>query len=107
LQRSGIRVAGFEWDEANRPKCQEHGVSLAAIEAMFQRPIAVFPDPSHSRHEERFKAIGKNNDGRSIFVVFTLRTRKGATLIRPISARYMHKKEIEYYEKEVAGVEKR
>ena len=80
---------------------------VAAIEEMFQRPIAVFPDPSHSRHEERFKAIGKSNDRRSIFVVFTLRTRDGETVIRPISARHMHKKEIDHYEKETAGVEDR
>jgi uncharacterized DUF497 family protein len=34
------------------------------------------------------------------FVVFTLRRRGDAVLIRPISARYMHKKEIKAYEKE-------
>ena len=54
-----MKVAGLEWDEANRAKCQKHGVSLASIEAMFRGPIAVFPDPFHSRQEERFKAIGQ------------------------------------------------
>ncbi len=68
-----MKVAGLEWDEANRAKCREHGVSLASIGQMFRRPIAVFPDPLHSRQEERFKAIGKGDDGRSIFVAFTLR----------------------------------
>jgi uncharacterized protein len=34
-----------------------------------------------------------------MFVAFTFRERDGATFIRPISARYMHKKEIEAYEK--------
>ena len=37
-----------------------------------------------------------------MLIVFTLRIRDGAALIRPISARYMRAKEIDYYEKEVA-----
>ena len=80
---------------------------LIEIEEMFRRPIAVFPDPAHSDSEERFIAIGKNSEGRSIFLVFTLRNRKGQKLIRPISARYMHQKEIGHYEKEVAKSQKR
>jgi len=38
-----MRVAGFDWDEGNRSKCQKHGVSPAAIEDIFRRPIAVLP----------------------------------------------------------------
>jgi uncharacterized DUF497 family protein len=41
-----------------------------------------------------------------MIVVFTFRCREGLRLIRPISARYMHKKEIEKYEKEFAKTEK-
>jgi uncharacterized DUF497 family protein len=41
-----IRVAGFDWDEANRSKCERHGVAVATIEALFQRPLAVMPDPA-------------------------------------------------------------
>ena len=102
-----MRVAGFEWDEGNRSKCRKHGVSTAAVESLFHRPIAVLPDPQHSKAEERFKAIGKTDKGRGIFVVFTLRTRRGKTLIRPISARYMHRKEMDHYEKETATLQKR
>ncbi len=101
------QVAGFEWDDANREKCRKHGVSVAAIESLFQRPVAVFPDPAHSRGETRFKAIGKTDDGRSVLIVFTLRARGGQRFIRPISARYMHAKEVRYYEKEAAKIEKR
>ncbi|MGH7780425.1 MAG: BrnT family toxin [Candidatus Binataceae bacterium] len=100
-------VTGFDWDEGNRSKCQAHGVSQAAIESMFCNPIAVLPDPLHSRSEERFKAIGKSDAGRGIFVVFTLRTRRGKRFVRPISARYMHKKEVEHYEKETATLQER
>jgi uncharacterized protein len=62
----------------------------------------VLLDPEHSDREERFKAIGRTEDGRGVLIVFTLRIRDGTTLIRPISARYMRAKEIDYYEKEVA-----
>jgi hypothetical protein len=40
-------------------------------------------------------------------MVFTLRERADALLIRPISARYMHQKEIRHYEEEIAKAEKR
>jgi len=95
-------VAGFDWDDGNLEKCQKHGVSVADIESLFQRPIAVSPDPTHSKGEERLKAIGKNDKGRHILIVFTLRRRKDETLIRPISARYMRQKEVDYYEEEAA-----
>jgi uncharacterized DUF497 family protein len=102
-----MQVAGFDWDASNRSKCQKHGVSAAAIEDIFRASVAVFPDPLHSKSEERFKAIGRTKEGRGIFVVFTFRTRRGKRLIRPISARYMHQKEMDHYEKETATAQKR
>lgn len=102
-----LAVAGFEWDKGNRDKCQKHGVPFTAIEALFRGPLAVFPDPAHSGAEERFKAIGRTADGREVFIVFTLRKQDAGTLIRPLSARYMHRKEVEHYEKEAAKAEQR
>ena len=101
------KVAGFDWDEANRGKCQKHGVSVDEIEAAFQKPIAVVPNPRYSQREERFKAIGITNENRHVLIVFTLRVRNGERLIRPISARYMHRKEIDSYEEEVARLAER
>lgn len=101
-----MRVAGFDWDSGNRLKCQRHGVSIAEIEDMFHRQIAIFPDLLHSKSEERFKAIGKTKQGRGIFAVFAIRNRGGRNLIRPISARYMRSKEMEHYEKEIAKTPK-
>lgn len=98
-----MRANGFDWDGGNGEKCQRHGVSIGEIESLFDGPIAVLPDPAHSRSEERFKAIGRTAARRHVFVVFTLRQHSGTTLIRPISARYMHQKEIEHYEK-TAGI---
>lgn len=43
-------------------------------------------------------AIGRTQSGRYVFLVFMLRRAHDGTLIRPISARYMHSKEIAYYE---------
>jgi uncharacterized DUF497 family protein len=102
-----MEVAGFDWDDGNRSKCQKHGVSQAAIESVFRSSIAVLPDPLHSKSEVRFQAIGKSDDGRWIFLVFTLRTRRDKRLVRPISARFMHKNEVEHYEKETAAAQKR
>lgn len=93
-----MKFDGFDWDAGNRDKCRKHGVSIAEIESMFQGVVAVAPDINHSEHEERFKAIGSNEDGRKIFVAFTVRRYGGDSVIRPVSARYMHRKEIGYYE---------
>jgi uncharacterized DUF497 family protein len=53
-----------------------------------------------SQREKRFRAIGRTGKGRGVFIVFTLRGEGDEVLIRPVSARYMHKKEIESFEKE-------
>jgi len=94
------RIAAFEWDHANSAKCQKHGLTLAAIESCFSRPLLVLPDQNHSQSEERLRAIGRDEGGRYVFIVFTVRTRVRQSVIRPISARYMHAKEIAHYEKE-------
>ncbi|SRR6266849_1590684 len=95
---------GFNWDSGNREKCQKHGLSIAAIESVFSQPVVVLPDKENSQGEQRFRAIGTAPNGRQVFVVFTLRKRGDGVLIRPISARYMHKKEVESYEKSYPDV---
>lgn len=96
-------VSGFDWDAGNRAKCRKHGVSIAEIEDLFTRPVMILPDPTNSIGEERQRAIGITAAGRHVFLVFTLRERDGKTYIRPISVRYMHRQEIEAYEKENPG----
>jgi uncharacterized DUF497 family protein len=93
-------ISGFDWHDGDLEKCQEHGVSIEEIEGLFRRPHAIRVDLEHSLGEERLRAIGRSNKGRHVFLVFTIRERNGELLIRPISARYMHRKEVEYYEKE-------
>lgn len=60
----------------------------------------VAPDMKHSLNEQRFIAVGRNAVGRPLFVAFTLRRQENGLTIRPISARYMHNKEIARYESE-------
>jgi hypothetical protein len=42
-----------------------------------------------------------------VLIVFTLRGQGGARLIRPISARFMHRKEIAYFEEAIARITER
>ena len=93
---------GFDWDIGNRGKCKKHGVSVAEIEDLFERHVLIAPDPSHSATEVRFKAIGKTRLGRSVLLAFTVRRSGADILVRPISARYMHRKEVDYFEKAAA-----
>ena len=65
--------------------------SFAGTPAVLADP---FPD------EPRMRAIGKTTAGRHVFVVFMIRTIEGFAKLRPISARYMHQKEIEHYERQ-------
>jgi len=102
-----MEFSGFDWDEANRGKCQKHGVSIAEIESLFRRIVSIAPDPQHSQKEERFKAIGSTEAGRNVFVAFTLRRRGDETIVRPVSARYMHRREVKSYEKETSDSHER
>lgn len=95
-------IAGFDWDDGNREKCRKHGVSIAEIETLLSAGPRIAPDPKHSAEEDRFIAVGRNAQGRPLFVAFTFRTTDGERLLRPVSARCMHEKEIQRYEAEGA-----
>jgi uncharacterized protein len=91
------KVIGFEWDQGNARKNEQHGVSMAEAEPVFfNAPLVVLPDTKHSEAEPRFHALGKTNEGRRLHSSFTLRD--GAQFIRVISAREMHRKERVIYE---------
>lgn len=93
-----MEIEGFDWDAGNRDKCRKHGVSLVEIEEALRRCPVIAPDRAHSVAETRFIAVGRTLAGRRVFVAFTLRTKDGRRLIRPISARYMRLKERLRYE---------
>ena len=93
-----MKIAGFDWDEGNWPKCGKHGVSREEIEQVLLGSPAVMADPHPD--EPRLRAIGKTKAGRYVFLVFMLRQVEKNTMLRPISARYMHQKEIDHYERQ-------
>jgi hypothetical protein len=93
---TNYKITVFDWDESNWPKCGKHGVSRLEIEQVLLGAPAVMPDPHE--YEARIRCIGKTNAGRYVFLVFTIRVFEREIKLRPISARYMHQKEINHYE---------
>src|SRR5512134_2178398 len=89
------RFTEFDWDDGNRDKSWvRHKVAWTeAEEVFFQHPLLVYPDPEHSRAEERFYLLGRTSLGRLLFIVFTVRRNK----IRVISARDMSREERDLY----------
>jgi uncharacterized protein len=88
----------FDWDKGNRAHCQQHGVSIAEIEALWRGEPGIAPDPKHVHLEDRLIVVGRIARGRPLFVAFTIRERFGQPTIRPVSARYLHEKEVRNYE---------
>jgi uncharacterized protein len=101
-------AASFDWDDGNRQKCQKHGLSIAEIEHVLAHgETFIVPDLKNFEDEPRFIAVGRSPGGRYAFVVFTPRRRNDLVVWRPISARYMHRKEIARYEKEISSAQDR
>lgn len=90
-----LELTGFNWDEGNtRKNWIKHGVSIQeAEEIFFNQPLLVAKDERHSQKEERHFALGRTNNGRYLFAVYTVRK----YLIRIISARNMSRKERNIY----------
>ena len=90
-------IVGFDWDDGNINKNEDkHGLKWTTIEEVFfNEPLLVVEDFKHSLNECRCVALGKNDFGDLITVVFTVREKH----IRVISARAMSKKERIIYEK--------
>lgn len=90
------RIVGFDWDEGNVRKNEKHGVTQSEVEQVFFRqPLILAPDPAHSLVEHRYHALGRTEDDRWLQITFALRG--GDTLVRPISARPMSRKEKHIY----------
>lgn len=102
MTEAGVPIQGFDWDDANRRKIESRdGITVALVESVFEiGPWVRQTDHAHSAREPRFLVAGADSTGRAMIVIFTLRLRDGCLLIRPISARRMHRKEEAGYEKE-------
>lgn len=92
-------INGFDWVQGNSRKNEKHGVSMAEAEQVFfNAPLLLLEDGQHSLNERRFHALGSTNEHRFLHITFTLRD--SGEKIRVISARSMHRKEREIYEKQ-------
>ena len=87
----------FDWDEGNLHKSyKKHGISPNQAEQVFtDTSLIILQNVKHSQKEERFTAIGKTDDQRILFIVYTIRRNK----VRIISARPAAKSERRLYEK--------
>ncbi|HET8875931.1 MAG TPA: BrnT family toxin [Casimicrobiaceae bacterium] len=93
-------IAGFQWDDGNARKNERHGVSQGEAEqAFFDTRLLIMEGTQHSLREPRYHALGMTREGRHLHITFTLRD--GATLIRVIAARDMHRKERAIHEQAV------
>ena len=92
-----LNCTGFEWDQSNIEKnWLKHRVSPVECEQIFfNQHLLVAEDLRHSQRERRYYALGHTDNGRLLFVAFTIRE----NLIRVISARDMGRKERKKYEK--------
>ncbi|MBL6761075.1 MAG: BrnT family toxin [PS1 clade bacterium] len=86
----------FEWDLGNWPKCGKHGLSKEVIEYALNAVQLVREVQRRADSERRFQAVCLSPDGAYVFIVFVVRNRR----IRPVSARPMHMKEVQKYEKD-------
>lgn len=93
------QVEGFEWDQSNIEKnWEKHRVSyLECEEVFFNQPLLVQEDEIHSKYEPRYYVLGRTNDGRHLFIVFTIRRNR----IRVISARNMSRRERRIYREQI------
>jgi uncharacterized protein len=101
------KITGFEWDKGNKEKNKtKHNVETdESEEVFFNDPLFVY-DKIHSQGEERFLAYGITDKEKLLILSFTIRGEKNDK-IKIISSRDQHKKEREYYKKQLAERKKK
>ena len=97
IKDSVSECEGFDWDDGNVFKNKDkHSVLYSECEQIFFNiPLLIADDFAHGDDEDRYLALGRTNQGRRLYLVFTMRSK----LIRVISARDMTKNERGEYEK--------
>lgn len=86
----------FEWDTAKAVEnFHKHGVTFYEATTVFGDPLAItYPDPGHSRGEDRYLTLGISTDGHAIVIAHTDRAER----LRIISARRATRMEQSAYE---------
>ncbi len=92
----------FQWDpKKSESNFKKHGVLFEEAIEVFSDPRAIeFFDKTHSRSEDRFWIIGKSQDCRVLFVVYSVRRSnvEKEEYRRIISARSAKRKEQALYD---------
>lgn len=90
-------IVEFEWDKGNIDKnWLKHKITDKEVEECFlDENKKIYKDVFHSKTEERFILLGKTENNKLLYTVFTYRGKK----IRVISSRATNKKEVRLYEK--------
>lgn len=87
-----MRIHGFDWDETNRRKTEEHDLDPDSVEELFAGVDSVVV-PHPSKHE-RYLALGFVPDGRFVVVVFDYdsetRWVRVVTAYEPTNPRWWH-----------------
>ena len=86
----------FAWDpQKDMSNQRKHGVAFSEAASALEDPLSTtFPDPAHSRAEQRYVTIGRSRFGRTLVVAHTER----GDMIRIISARRATRRERRFYE---------
>ena len=93
MDYNNLKYLEFDWDKGNINKAQKHGLTCREIELLFQQDLLILKDRKFSILENRYIGVGELQQ-RGVFFIFTIRH----SLIRVISARYMHKQEKDKYD---------
>jgi len=91
----------FEWDtEKAKSNLKKHKISFQRAAAVFLDPFAIsLFDEEHSRDEERWVTLGKDNSEVLLVVAHTFKKIDSKSfIIRIISARKATKRERHHYE---------
>ena len=75
-------ILGFNWDTGNIDKNYlKHNVLwVECEEVFFNEPLIIVEDEKHSNKEKRYYTLGKTNDNRKLFIVFTIRKKKSSII---------------------------
>ncbi len=95
-----MKIAGFDWDDGNWPKCGKHGVTREENRAGVHGTPAVQPDPFPDLELAYALPSVKQRRGRYVFVVFTPRQVEGCPGCARSAPANMHQKEIDHDERQ-------
>ncbi len=83
----------FDWNDANREHVRDHRVEPEEAEDGLLDPARIGVPAYRVGREQRWAALGATEDGRLLFVVFTLRRSK----VRVVTARDANPREKRRY----------